>query len=323
MDPQTSTTQETSCVGIYIGEELAKYGFGQGHPFGPDRMDAFWYEAQRRGLDQKASLYQPVAATEEDITRFHAPEYVDFVRRRSLQGGGFLDFGDTPAFPGIFEAAAYVVGSALDAVARIMRNECRCIFIPIAGLHHARPNSAAGFCVFNDCGVAIESLKRDYGLERIAYIDIDAHHGDGVFYSFEADPSVWIADIHEDGRSLYPGTGRADETGRGDARGTKLNIPLRPHANDNDFLRAWEQVETFLEQAQPQFFYLQCGADSLGGDPLTHLEFSAEAHRHAAARLRVLAERYAHGRLLACGGGGYNRSNLATAWCAVLEGLLA
>jgi acetoin utilization protein AcuC len=161
-----------------------------------------------------------------------------------------------------------------------------------------------------------------YGITRVAYVDIDAHHGDGVFYGFEHDPDLAFADIHEDGRFLYPGTGAREETGRGPAAGTKLNIPLPPGADDADFYAVWNEVEDYLEQRRPELILLQCGADSLAGDPITHLRFSAEAHAHAAARLRQIAEHYSAGRLLAMGGGGYDRSNLAIAWTRVVEELV-
>ena len=304
---------------VYIGDELARYGFGDGHPFGPDRMDAFWQQAQAAGIDAKVRLCAPVSAPREAIERFHTPAYVDRVIEQSRSGTGFLDCGDTPAYPGIYESACVVVGSVLDALARLLAGECRHGFVPIAGLHHARRDSAAGFCVFNDCGVAIETLRGKYGLQRIAYVDIDAHHGDGVFYAFEADPALAFVDLHEDGRYLYPGTGAAEETGRGAGRGTKLNIPMPPEATDVDFLQAWELAESFLDRQRPEFILFQCGADSLAGDPITHLRYSPAAHRHAATRLVELASRHCPGRLLALGGGGYNRSNLARAWTAVVD----
>jgi acetoin utilization protein AcuC len=307
---------------VYIGDELARYGFGQGHPFGPDRLDAFWKQAQAAGLDARVTRCAPVAADRDSLERFHTREYVDRVIRQSETGTGYLDLGDTPAFLGVYEAACYVVGSVLDAVKRLQADECRHAFVPIAGLHHARRDSAAGFCVFNDCGIAIETLRQVYGLRRIAYVDIDAHHGDGVFYAFENDPELMIADLHEDGRFLYPGTGTAEETGQGAARGTKLNIPMPPSAGDDAFRTAWQQVETLVEKFQPEFILFQCGADSIAGDPITHLAYTPEAHRHAAAGLCRLAERHCSGRLLAMGGGGYNRRNLALAWSAVLEALI-
>lgn len=311
-----------SPVHVYIGESLAAYGFGADHPFGPDRMDAFWREAKRRRLDAKVEVAEPCMADEAAIRRFHAPAYIERVRKLSETGEGCLDLGDTPAFRGMYEAAATVAGSSLDAAEQIIRGEMHRAMVPIGGLHHARRDGAAGFCVFNDCGILIEHLKAVHGLECIAYVDIDAHHGDGVFYAFEGDPAVWIADIHEDGRYLYPGTGFAHEKGRGKAEGSKLNLPMKPGADDHDFLRVWPEVEAHMERASPEFIILQCGADSIAGDPITHLRLSPGAHAHAAGRLCRIADKYCSGRIIALGGGGYNRANLAAAWCAVLEQLL-
>ena len=315
-------TANPGTVCVYHGEALGRYGFGEGHPFGPDRMDAFWRELQGQGLDRRAGIRPPVLAPREVLERFHTPEYVSRVEAQSRTGLGYLDYGDTPAFPGVYEAAAFVVGSTLDAVERVMRAECRRAFVPIAGLHHARRDRAAGFCVFNDCGVAIETLLGLHGLGRVAYVDIDAHHGDGVFYSFENDPRVVFADIHEDGQFLYPGTGFEHETGRGDALGTKLNLPMPPAAGDAQFMAAWEKVERHVRSHRPQFILLQCGADSIAGDPLTHLRFSVDVHAHAARRLCALADELCDGRLVAMGGGGYNRDNLARSWTAVVRAFL-
>jgi acetoin utilization protein AcuC len=308
-------------VAVVVSERLARYGFGDGHPFGPDRLAAFVREFEARGLDQRVRLLEPRTATEAELRAFHSAAYVDFVRERSVSGSGFLDAGDTPAFRGVYEAAAVVVGATLSVMDAIMQGECRRGFVPIGGLHHAARDRAAGFCVFNDCGVAIELLKRA-GLKRVGYIDIDAHHGDGVFYAFEEDAAVVFADLHEDGRYLYPGTGALSETGRGAAEGTKLNVPLPPGADDEVFARVWPHVTAHIEKFAPEFLILQCGADSLEGDPITHLRFSARVHGRAARDLSALAERLGHGRVLALGGGGYNRDNLAQAWNAVVENLM-
>lgn len=280
-------------------------------------------EAEKRKLPDRVCMCAPVQAGKEDIARFHSAEYIERVRRASESGYGLLDTGDTPAFPGVYEAAATVAGSVLDAVARIMDGRCRRAFVPIAGLHHAKRSGAAGFCVFNDCGIAIEALLQVHGLERIAYVDIDAHHGDGVFYGFEDDPRVIIADVHEDGRYLYPGSGCAEETGKGEGKGSKLNIPMSPGADDVAFFTSWEVVETFIADHAPQFIIFQCGADSLEGDPITHLAYSPESHRYAAKRLCDLADKMCGGRLLALGGGGYKLENLSAAWCAVVEMLVS
>jgi acetoin utilization protein AcuC len=308
-------------VAVVVSERLARYGFGDGHPFGPDRLAAFLREFAARGLPQRVAALEPRNATDQELRSFHTPEYLEFVRERSAAGTGLLDAGDTPAFKGVYEAAAGVVGATLSCVDAIMQGDYRRAFVPIAGLHHAARNRAAGFCVFNDCGVAIEQLKRA-GLRRIAYVDIDAHHGDGVFYAFEDDAAVVFADLHEDGRYLYPGTGAAAETGRGAAVGMKLNVPLPPGADDEVFARVWPRVTEHLRKFQPEFFILQCGADSLEGDPITHLRFSPQVHGRAARELGALADELGHGRVLALGGGGYNRSNLAQAWSTVVENLI-
>lgn len=312
----------TRSVSVYVGEALARYGFGQGHPFGPDRMGVFWERARELGLDRRVRTGTPVQASRTDLLRFHTPEYVARVEAQSRTGSGFLDYGDTPAFPGVYEAAATVVGTVLAAVDDILAGTTARAFVPIAGLHHARRDMAAGFCVFNDCGVAIEYLLRHHELARVAYVDIDAHHGDGVFYAFEDDPQLIFADLHEDGRFLYPGTGTAEETGKGPARGTKLNIPMPPRAGDRELRAAWPAVESLLEMYPPDFILLQCGADSLADDPITHLRYSADSHHYVTMRLMKLAGKYCDGRLLALGGGGYNRENLARAWTAVVEALI-
>jgi acetoin utilization protein AcuC len=247
---------------------------------------------------------------------------VDFVRARSGDGQGSLDGGDTPAFRGCFEAASRVVGATLEAAQALLRGKAERAFVPIAGLHHATRDAAAGFCIFNDCGVLIEQLRRVAGLTRVAYVDIDAHHGDGVFYAFESDPAVIFADLHEDGQYLYPGTGRIEETGTHAAFGSKLNIPLEPGTDDAGFAAAWEYVIPHVERYQPEFIILQCGTDSMAGDPITHLRLTEASHAMAAAQLAALADRLGHGRLLALGGGGYNRGNIARGWCAVVEALL-
>jgi len=308
---------------VYKDRKIAAYGFGAGHPFGPDRHDAFHHELQASGVAAAVELTAGKAATDDELLAFHTADYVAMVREKCRDGHGFLDGGDTPALAGIDEAATAVVGATVAAMDRIMRGEARRAFVPIAGLHHAGRGHAAGFCVFNDCGVVIELLRSRHGLGRVAYVDIDAHHGDGVYYGFEDDPDVWCADIHEDGRFLYPGTGHVEETGRGVAAGTKLNLPLEPGAGDEDFYSAWERVEKHLEAGKPEFIVFQCGADSVAGDPITHLQWSSSAHGHAAARLCVIAERLGHGRVLGVGGGGYNRDNLAQAWTAVVRSFVA
>ena len=307
---------------VFLGEALGDYHFGESHPFGPHRYAAFKQEFDRRQLAKAVHIMAPAVASTQELALFHTPDYIDTVQRMSQSGAGYLDGGDTPARRGIFAAAARVVGTTLAAVTAVIDGECRRAFVPIAGLHHARRDAAAGFCVFNDCGVAIEALRQHHGLRRVLYVDIDAHHGDGVFYSFDDDPDLFIVDFHEDGRYLYPGTGRENETGRGEAAGSKLNVPLPPDAGDALALSRWEKCEDFIRRVQPEFILLQCGADSVAGDPITHLRLSVAFHGEIAARLGRLADELCAGRVVAMGGGGYNLDNLALAWNNVIEGLL-
>jgi acetoin utilization protein AcuC len=307
---------------VIADEALGRYAFPDGHPFGPDRQAAFLREFREQGLHRRCLSGASRDCTTAELLSFHTQRHVDFVRARSADGQGSLDGGDTPAFRCCFEASSRVVGATLEAAQAILQGEAERAFVPIAGLHHATRDGAAGFCIFNDIGVLIEQLRRVAKLTRIAYVDIDAHHGDGVFYAFEDDPSVVVVDLHEDGHYLYPGTGGVEETGTHAALGSKLNIPLPPGADDAAFALAWQPVIPHLERYQPEFIILQCGTDSMGGDPITHLALTEASHAMAAAQLAALADRLGHGRLLALGGGGYNRSNIARGWCAVTEALL-
>jgi acetoin utilization protein AcuC len=262
---------------------------------------------------------------EQTILSFHDRDYVELVKKASKHGRGFLDTGDTPAFEGVFEASCYVVGSTLKALEVVMENTGGIdhAFNPIGGLHHSRRDSAAGFCVFNDIGIAIMEARKKYGIKRIAYVDIDAHHGDGVFYEFEEDPLMFFCDIHEDGNFLYPGSGSQLETGLGRAEGTKLNVPMPPNSTDRHFVNAFKKIEEFIEKiAKPELIILQCGADSLSGDPITHLCYTSYAHKYATDSLHRLAHSHCNGRIVALGGGGYNKTNIADAWTTVVKSLI-
>lgn len=285
------------------------------------RLEHFWQvlgedEVYREG---RVVLLEPVMAGEAQLLAFHTRDYVEFVRKASETGSGYLDYGDTPAFPGVFEAALHSAGSTLKGLDMVMRGEIDHVFNPMGGLHHARRDRGGGFCVFNDAALVIVTAKQSYHVDRVLYVDIDVHHGDGVFYELYDDPAVLIADIHENGRFLYPGTGFEFETGEGRAKGTKLNIPLSPGAGDKEFKEAFNRVIKFAEDARPDLIVLQAGADGLRGDPLAHLQYSEEAHRHAASFLHVLSHESCGGRIVAMGGGGYSIENCSKAWMAVVR----
>ena len=312
---------------VLFGNHLSKYGFGRLHPWNNERIYDFWSKFQQMGLDKSPAIFieEPELALEESILSFHDKDYVNLVKKAGKTGNGYLDTGDTPAFGGVFEASSYVVGSTLKAFDIVIRKKhgLEHAFNPIGGLHHSRRTTAAGFCVFNDIGIAILEARKKYGIKKIAYIDIDAHHGDGVYYEFEDDPFVYIADIHEDGKFLYPGTGSEWEVGTGDAVGTKLNISLNPNSTDQDFIEYFKRVEDFVDNiAKPELIILQSGADSLKHDPLTHLNLTHNIHEYAARKLHSLAHKHSNGRIVALGGGGYNKTNIGDAWNAVVKAFI-
>jgi acetoin utilization protein AcuC len=305
---------------VAFGDELFSYDFGPYHPLNRSRTDVFvkrLMELKARA-PEKVELVEPATATEEEITLFHTKEYVEFVKL-ACSKIRYLDYGDTPAYPNCFVRASTVVGTTLKLLREIASGRALRAFNPVGGLHHARRNSAGGFCIFNDAAIAIEYALRHLGYRAVAYVDIDAHHGDGVYYDFEEDPRVIFFDIHQDGRTLYPGTGFEYERGKGEALGRKMNVPLPPYSGDEEFLRALEKGLRFLEQFEFDIVFFQAGADGLAGDPLTSLMYSRRAHESAARALLELAERKCGGRILAFGGGGYNPVNVGEAWSAVVE----
>jgi acetoin utilization protein AcuC len=307
-------------VGVVKGEELLSYSFPSQHPFTADRARAFWSKLERESLP--VELLRPEKAEPEVIELFHTKDHISFVKKASEYGYGYLDQGDTPAFNGIFDAAQYTVGSTLTCLEKVLNGELDHAFNPVGGLHHATRNSSAGFCVFNDIGVAIETLRKK-GIRRILYADIDVHHGDGVFYAYEPDPELIMFDIHEDGRFLYPGTGHKEERGRGLALGTKLNIPLLPASGDKQVEDILPSLESLTRRFPPEFIIFQCGADGLEGDPIAGLRYTDKTHRMVAQRLHGLSHEFCSGRLIALGGGGYKPENCANAWFAVVKSLIS
>lgn len=311
-------------LAVIRGLQLLSYDFPHSHPLKSDRVKMFWrmLEESKGELGNSVIFVEPVLAAEEQLRLFHERDYLRFVQLMSDRGKGLLDYGDTPAFNGCYEAAAYCVGSTLKAIDMVLSGQVDHGFNPVGGFHHARRGAAGGFCVFNDAGVAIEYLLRVRGVSPIAYVDVDAHHGDGVCYEFYGNKEVIFVDIHQDGRSLYPGSGFAYETGAGEAVGTKLNIPLPAGSGDREFMKAFGTALRFLNGFSPRFILFQCGADGLEGDPLTGLRYSEEAHGFAAAQLNEAAHRLCDGRLVALGGGGYSPESTAKAWMHVAQALV-
>lgn len=311
-------------LAVAYGEELLRYDFGGNHPMRSVRIAEFFRLSREAGIfdDPRVKVIKPCAATVNDLLLFHTPSYIKRVKELSDLGTGLLDEGDTPAFKGVYEAACYTVGTTLECLKYSLSHHTPS-FNPMGGLHHARRDRAAGFCVFNDVAVAIEYSRRRAGIGRILYIDIDAHHGDGVMYGYYDDKDLRILDFHEDGRYLYPGTGSEHETGGPGAEGSKMNVRLQPGSTDRQFEARLKEAARFLAKSDPELVILQAGADCLAGDPIAHLSLSPRVHDLIAGVAKKAADRTAGGSLLALGGGGYDPENTADAWVHLLRALLS
>ncbi|MGC7100533.1 acetoin utilization protein AcuC [Amycolatopsis lurida] len=287
---------------------LLGYDLGGEHPFNPVRLELTIRLARELGVLEDVELLVPEAATDKELYRVHVPEYLEAVKQAPMVGwdvGHGLGTTDNPVFSGMHDSAALVVGSTLLGARKLAEGEADRAVSIAGGLHHAMPERAAGFCVYNDCSIAISWLL-DHGFDRIAYVDTDVHHGDGVQAAFYNDPRVLTVSLHQHPFTLWPGTGYSGETGAEGAEGTSVNIPLPPHTRDPGWLRAFHAVvPSLLEQFQPQLLVTQCGVDSHEEDPLADLSLSVDGHREIYRTLRELAQRYAGGKWLAVGGGGY------------------
>ncbi|HEX7660262.1 MAG TPA: acetoin utilization protein AcuC [Pseudonocardiaceae bacterium] len=291
-------------------EALLGYDMGDEHPMKPVRLALTVKLATSLGVLDGVRTLTPLPAADELIERIHDPNYLAAVRAAGEGGtwepGHGLGTDDNPIFPHMHEASARVVGGSVLAADQIASGAAdRAVFIA-GGLHHAMPNHASGFCVYNDCAVAISWLL-DHGIERIAYVDTDVHHGDGVQAAFYGDPRVLTMSLHQHPRTLWPSTGYPREVGAPGAEGTAVNLPLLPGTKDGQWLRAFHAVvPSILEKFRPQVLVSQCGVDTHRYDPLADLSLSVDGHRAIYRALRELAVDYAGGKWLALGGGGYD-----------------
>jgi acetoin utilization protein AcuC len=248
-------------------------------------------------------------ADDDELRLVHATSYIDAVRRSDETGQADIVHGlgtaDDPVFSGMHAAAALVAGSTLRAAREIHAGRAQHAVSVAGGLHHAMPAAASGFCVYNDPAIAIAWLLQQ-GVERIAYVDIDVHHGDGVQAAFYDDPRVLTVSLHESGRTLFPGTGFADETGGPQAQGYAVNVALPAGTGDDGWLRALHAVALPVVRAfRPQVLVTQHGCDSHALDPLANLLVSVDGQRRAHETLHALAHEVCDGRWIATGGGGY------------------
>jgi acetoin utilization protein AcuC len=287
------------------------------HPMKPVRLRYTYELLQSYGaFDGGTSLLvTPRPATEEELRLLHTPEYISAVRSFSLGLSGYdpqrFNFsmaGDNPIYRGMYDAAALSTGASLVAAELVASRQVEVAFNISGGLHHAAPSHASGFCVFNDPAIAIKYLLAQ-GL-RVAYVDVDAHHGDGVQHAFYEDDRVLTISLHESGRFLFPGTGFVSETGIGPGQGYSVNIPLYPHTDDEVYLWAFREIAPPLLKAfAPDVLVTQLGIDSYHSDPLTHLQLTSRGYLEVVRELSQLGVPW-----LALGGGGYDLRALARCW---------
>lgn len=310
------TTSKPTAAYVYA-DAMSQHVLRNDHPLRPVRL-RYTYELLEAfgAFDGKTSLLvEPRLATEEDLLTTHTPEYVDAVKRYSDGGStgdgaryGFAAQGDNPIFPGMYEAALLSTGASVQAAEMVADGTVRAAFNPSGGLHHAMAGHASGFCVFNDPAVAINTLRRR-GL-RVVYVDIDAHHGDGVQAAFYGDDDVMTISLHESGRYLFPGTGEVNELGTGKGRGYSVNVPLFPYTDDDVFLEAFDAVvPPLIDAFKPDVLATQLGIDTYMTDPLTHLALSTTGYVALVRRFGDMGYPW-----LAFGGGGYDVDAVARGW---------
>jgi acetoin utilization protein AcuC len=317
-------------TGFVFDERLTAYDLGADHPLSPLRRTLAVDLMRAYGLLDRPDVVHltPRPATDEEIERVHAPAYVRAVKRYgadpALAAGfeaaqwGLAAGGDTPAFPHMHEATAAICGASITAAMAVWEGRVDQVLSAGGGLHHAFANRAAGFCVYNDPAVAIRALL-DAGAERVAYVDVDVHHGDGTQWIFYEEPRVLTCSVHESGRFLFPGTGGLEERGSGRAAGAAINVPLPAHAGDGPYLRAVEDVIAPAVRAfRPDVLVTQNGCDPHHADPLAHLQVTMAAFPRLYRALHDLAFDAAGGRWVALGGGGYTFDVLPRAWTLLM-----
>ncbi|MEU5109636.1 acetoin utilization protein AcuC [Streptomyces sp. NPDC021354] len=291
-------------------EGLTGYDFGAGHPMAPVRLALTMRLVEAFGLDRAVEVVAAKPAGESTLRLVHRQDYIEAVRRvsadpASADGSYGLGTVDDPAFAGMHEASSLIAGQSVAAAESVWRGEVLHAVNFSGGLHHAMPGAASGFCVYNDAALAIARLL-EMGAERVAYVDVDVHHGDGVQAAFWDDPRVLTISLHEHPRTLFPQTGWPEESGGDRAPGGAVNVALPAGTGDAGWLRAYHAVVPELLAAfRPQVLVTQHGTDTHVEDPLAHLAVTVDAQRAVAESCHDLAHEHADGRWLALGGGGY------------------
>lgn len=315
MNRPGKTTNKVKAAFVY-SERFGSFYYGIEHPMKPVRLRLTAELMEALGLDKLPSsmTVEARSATEEELLFFHTPEYLKVLKEANtgiIPVGGTqhgLGYADNPVFNGVFEWSALCAGASLQAAALVAEGRAEVAFNISGGLHHAMPNRASGFCYINDAAIAIKYLA---GLgKRVAYVDIDAHHGDGVEFAFYDTNRVLTVSVHESGQWLFPGTGLVTDIGVNSGKGFAVNMPLPPSTGDELFLKVFDEVvQPAIEEFQPDILVTQLGVDSFETDPITHLSLTTNSFEKIIERFRGMEIPW-----VALGGGGYDLSNVARAW---------
>jgi acetoin utilization protein AcuC len=321
-------------VGLIYTEDFQKYNFGPEHPLRPLRLQLTYSLMEKLNLlnHNLLEILSPRLATKEELNRVHSTKYIEVVEslsndptNKDIQPYIYgLGPGDNPIFKGMYEASSLICGASILAADKVWNDtEFPIVFNPAGGLHHAQKSKASGFCIFNDIAVAIQhlrSLKKDI---RIAYLDIDCHHGDGVQWLFYHDPHVLKISYHESGKYLFPGSGNINEIGEGEGIGYSINFPLLPDTNNKMFLKLFRKTTPkILEAYAPDILFTQLGVDTYYQDPLTQMGFSLSVYRDIAQTIKTCAKDYCNNKWVAFGGGGYLLTVVPRAWSIFLAKML-
>ncbi len=314
---------------ILYSDRFLEYNFGKDHAFQEIRVKlAVELMASYGFFKGPADLVAPEPATEEDILLVHERRYVDAVkelgedpRPEAYEFG--LGPGDNPVFKGMYAASALQVGATVQALESVARGERPRAYTLGGGLHHAMAGRASGFCIFNDVAVGFTRLLERGLARKVLYVDIDAHHGDGVQAAFYGDPRVLTISLHEDGRFLFPGTGFPEDLGEGKGKGYSVNVPLPPYTRDASYLHAFEEIVPPLARAfRPDVIFTQTGADGHYTDPLAHLKLTTRTYERVAHVVDGLANELCGGRWVSATGGGYDMTACARVWTLIASVLL-
>lgn len=306
-------------LAITYHKDYNKYDLGSTHPLVGDKPRKTIEYLEMKGILEKLQVFTPKKATQKELERVHKKEYIEKVKNLSKTGGMLAN--DTPAPKGIYETACLAVGGSILCGEKLSQG-FNCMCNPLGGFHHASIETSSGFCFFNDIAVTIEHLREKHHLKKFMIVDLDVHHGNGTQDIYIGDPSVLNLSFHQDGRTLYPGTGRLENIGKGDAKGFTINLPLPPSTGTSSYLIAFNQiVPTLVEQFKPDIILFQSGVDTHHSDPLADLELTYQAYFYLSNKMKELSEKSCN-KLLVLFGGGYNSNASIICYYNIMCGLL-